>query len=102
MKMDINKEKLEYLLSFIFYDIEQLIYEVLDNSKDDPHSSAVTANNMLVCYIEVMNSLGNELPYSNMKSFFTYLLLTEKDYDNYKQQYDDEKKIYVGRVFPYR
>ena len=99
--MDINIEKLEYLLSFSESDIEQLVYDVLDNSKDDPHYSAVTANNRLVCYIEVMNSLGTELPYSNMKSFFEHLLLTKEDYDNYKRQYDEEKKIYIGRIFPF-
>ena len=99
--MDINMENLEYLLSFTESDIEQLVYNVLDNSKDDPHYSAVTTNNRLVCYIEVMNSLGMELPYSNMKLFFEYLLLTKEDYDNYKKQYDDEKKIYIGRIFPF-
>ena len=98
--MDINIESLEYLLSFTEDEIEHLIYNVLENSKDDPHYSAVTANNMLVCYMEIMTSLGKELPYSNMESFFEYLLLSEEEYDNYKQQYDDEKIIYVGRFFP--
>ena len=97
--MDIDIEKLEYLLDFTVYDTEQLIYEVLGNSKEDPHYSAVTANNRLICYIDIMKSLKKELPYSDMKSFFEYNQFTEDDYLNFKKQYDEEKEIYVGKIY---
>lgn len=51
-------EKLNYLLDYIDYTIEQSIYDVLSDSEDDPHYSAVTTHNLIKCYLDVTHEYG--------------------------------------------
>ena len=97
--MNTNKEKLLYLLGFIESDIEDLIYKVLNDSKTDPHYSAVTATNMLKCYVEVMNDLGEKLPYSNMQEFFVSDFFTEEEYRAFEESREKESKYYIGKQY---
>ena len=56
--MAIDYEKLKYMLRIHSIDIELLIENVIEDSDDDPHYSAVTATNLVKCYIEIMEELG--------------------------------------------
>ena len=49
-KITINKDKLLYILDFFDVYLMQFIQEILMDSKEDPHFSAVAANNMILCY----------------------------------------------------
>lgn len=50
-------------MKFIDDYMEKAVYEVLKDSKDDPHYSAVTTANIIKCYIDVMKHFDVELPY---------------------------------------
>lgn len=69
-----NKEQLFYLLGFMDDYIEDLVYNVMNDSENDPHYSGVTASNLIKCYINVMTEFGNPPPFSNVKEYFIYNL----------------------------
>lgn len=56
--MNLDKEKLLFLLVFIEDYLGELIDKVLSDSKTNPHYSAVTASNIIKCYIDINKSLG--------------------------------------------
>ena len=58
-KITINKDKLLYILDFFDVYLMQFIQEILMDSKEDPHFSAVAANNMILCYLEIMTDVRN-------------------------------------------
>lgn len=64
MNIDIDVEKLKYLLNDMDVNIGELIDNVLNDSETDPHYSAVFTANKIKCYIQIMNELGEKLPYS--------------------------------------
>ena len=99
MIVNTDIEKLKYSLHFTESDIEELIYTVLDNSPTDPHYSAVTAKNRIICYIQVMKDLGESLPFHDVKSFFDYCCFTKEEYEAFEKWYESELKIYVGKVY---
>lgn len=73
--MDSNTyEKLLYLLNHMDGFIEQLVYDVLTDSQTDPHYSAVTATNLIKCYIQVMNQFNKEIPYTDIRGYFKIYL----------------------------
>ena len=94
-----DREKLMYLLYFMSYYIEQDVYRVLNDSEEDPHYSAVTTTNLLKCYIDVMNACGEELPYTEMKSFFEYLMLTKAEFKKFELSRNKEAEYYVGKIY---
>ncbi|MCH5298021.1 MAG: hypothetical protein J1E85_10190 [Ruminococcus sp.] len=94
-----TKEKLMYLLKFMDYNIDDLVYNVVNDSKDDPHYSAVTASNLLKCYIEVMDYLGEELPYRDMRSYFEYNRFDIKDFENFEKSRLNETTYYNGIIY---
>ena len=78
--MGINEEKLKYMLHHQAYDIEWLVENVLNDSEEDPHYSAVTATNLIKCYIEIMGQIGEQLPYEDVKGFITSIGFSPKEY----------------------
>lgn len=94
--MDINFEKLKYLLYSQRYDIESLIENVLEDSEDDPHFSAVTATNLIKCYIDIMEQIGEKLPYSNIKEFFRHIGFSEQEYLSFEEKRKKEAEYYRG------
>ena len=76
-KITINKDKLLYILDFFDVYLMQFIQEILIDSKEYPHFSAVAANNMILCYLEIMAELGQKLPYNSVKAVsYTHLART--------------------------
>lgn len=94
--MDIDIEKLEYLLNNMEYYIGQLIDKVLSDSTTDPHYSAVAAANRIKCYIQIMNELGEELPYSNVEEFFEFNAYTKDEYRLFEESRMKESQYYRG------
>lgn len=94
--MKLNIEKLKYLLAFMSEYIESLVENVLTDSETDPHYSAVAATNLIKCYIQILNELGEKLPYSNVKEFFQFNAFTEEEYERFEESRKKESVYYRG------
>lgn len=97
--MGFDIEKLEYLLGFVEDYLTDFIDEILHDSDVDPHYSAVTATNMIKCYIEIMNDFGKELPYSDVKSYFEFNAYTKEEYQQFESSRERESKYYTSKQF---
>lgn len=94
--MAINYEKLKYMLHFQRCDIELLIENVIEDSLEDPHYSAVTATNLVKCYIEIMQELGEKLPYTDVEGFMKAIGFSTEDYLLFEKKRSQESKYYLG------
>lgn len=94
--MDVNAEKLKYLLNHMEFYIDELIDKVLSNYLTDPHYSAVAATNKIKCYIQIMNELGEKLPYTNEREFFEFNAYTNEEYKALERSKENESKYYRG------
>ncbi len=94
-----NKEKLLFILNYIDYRLPIDIEEVLNDSIEDPQYSAVYVNNLISCYIELLTQLGEELPYSDAKSFFLFNAFEEKEYELFENKRKKESEYYIGTQY---
>lgn len=94
--MAIDYEKLKYMLHIQRFDIELLIENVLNDSDNDPHYSAVTATNLVKCYIEIMHELGEKLPYHDVKDFIKNIGFSEQEYLLFEEKRKKEALYYRG------
>lgn len=98
--MDKNiEEKILYLMNFIDDYMEKAVYEVLEDSKEDSHYSAVTTTNIIKCYIDVMKHFDVELPYSDIKEYFEDNLFTAEEYKAFEDSRIKESEYYVGKIY---
>lgn len=95
--MDI--EKLKYLLNDIEEHIVTLIENVLSDSEEDPHFSAVTVCNRIKCYIQVMNDLKEELPYKTVEEFLRFNAFTEDECVLFEKKRKSESIYYIGKQY---
>lgn len=89
-------EKLKYMLHSQRFDIELLVENVLEDSEDDPHYSAVTANNLMKCYIEIMTDLGENLPFADVEGFIRKMGFSEQEYLLFEERRKKESEYYCG------
>lgn len=94
--MAIDNEKLKYMLHIQRFDIELLIENVLEDSEVDPHYSAVTATNLVKCYIEIMKELGEKLPYTDVEGFIKHNGFSEQEYLVFEKKRQKESEYYRG------
>lgn len=94
--MVIDCEKLKYLLNNMECLICDLIDKVLSDSAEDPHYSAVAAANKIKCYIQVMNELGEKLPYSNVEEFFDFNAYSQEEFCLFEESRKKEAEYYRG------
>lgn len=94
-----DTEKLKYLLDHVDYYIGMLIDNVLSDSQTDPHYSAVTAVNMIKCYIQIMNELGEHLPYKTVEEYFDFNAYTKEEYRLFEEKRIIESEYYVGKQY---
>ena len=94
--MKLNIDKLNYLLVFMDDYINEFVDKVLADSETDPHYSAVAATNLIKCYIQIMNELGERMPYSNVKEFFKFNAYTEEEYERSEESRKKESVYYRG------
>lgn len=92
----VDTEKLKYLLNNMESYIGELIDNVLTDSATDPHYSAVAATNRIKCYIQIMNELGENLPYSNVEEFFDFNAYSKDEYNAFEASRQKESKYYRG------
>jgi len=94
--IEINIEKLKYLLNTIDINIGLLIDNVLNDSETDPHYSAVAASNRIKCFIEIMDSLGEPEPYKTVEEFFEFNAYTKEEYELFEKKRRIESEYYRG------
>ena len=99
MVIDIDIDKLKFLLNMTDVQIGEQIDSVLSDSRTDPHHSAVYAKNMIKCYIQIMKELGSELPYKDAESFFLFNAYTSEEYAEFEALYKKEAEYYIGEIY---
>ncbi len=92
--MNIDREKLLYLLNDMADHIGELIDKVLSDSETDPHFSAVFVNNKIKCYVQIMDELGKKLPYGNAEEFFAFNAYTKEEYRIFEEKRAKESEYY--------
>ena len=97
--MDFDCDKLKYLLHYMEYAIIRLVDHVLSDSKTDPEYSAVTASNLIKCYIDIKSELEGALPYKTVEGFFEYNLYTEEEYHLFEENRKKESEYYIGMQY---
>ena len=97
--MNIDKEKLLYLLMFTDDYMETFADEVMNDSEEDPHYSAVTLTNMIKCYVEIMNELGAPRSYNDVESFLKLNLYSDEECKRFEEKRKKEAEYYRGRQY---
>ena len=94
-----NNEKIKYILRDIEGNLPAYIQNILTDSAEDPHYSAVYTSNLIKCYIELMIQLGEELPFNDVKSFILFNAFNEKEYETFENSRLNESLYYKGEQF---
>ena len=94
--INLEKDKLLYLFTFIEDYIEKNIYGVLNDSKVDPHFSAVTTTNIIKCYIDIQTQIGNKPPYIDVKSYFKHIGFSPEEFESFEKSRKNEAEYYCG------
>ena len=96
---NVLKKKLLFLLDVIDYQIEQAILNVLLDTEDDPHHSAIWANNIFSCYIDAMNKLGESVPFHNIEEYMKTKWFSDEEIDIFIHKRETEAQYYIGEQF---
>ena len=90
-----NIDKIKFLLETVKAEIVILIKNVVNDSETDPHYSAVTASNRIRCYIDVMNSLGEKLPFEDVIGFLEFNGFTKEEQALFARHRKTESGYYI-------
>lgn len=93
-----NDEKFKYVLEFIDYSIIQYIEDVITDSESDPEYSAVTLNNLMICYIHFLQTVRINVSNSVKELFISYGY-SDKDFDDFEYRRKKESNYYIGKQF---
>ena len=96
---NVPMEKLTYLLQHLEGYIENVVYEILADSEEDPQYSAVTATNLIKCHIEVEEALDRQLPYHNVEEYLRFQCLTEEEIQVFEKKRQQESAYYIGKQY---
>ena len=91
-----NKEKLDYLTDHTAYYISEHITEVLEDEEEEV--SAVTLNNIMICFLDFLKDVGKEAP-ASVFDLFVSLGFEKNDFDNFEKKRKAEAEIYHGKQF---
>ena len=94
-----NKEQLIYLLDYTRYCIEDLVNKVLDDSESEPEYSAVTASNLIKCYIDVITAMETDIPYTDAESYLTYMGYSQEEVKLLEEKRLKEQPYYKGKIY---
>lgn len=92
-------DRLMYLLKFMDSYIEESVYNVLEDSDQDPQFSAVTTTNLIKNYAIVMKYFGVDTFYTDVKSYFEHNLFSEEEYNRFEKSRIKELEYYIGEVY---
>lgn len=93
--MNINKDKLNYLLDDLDRCLVELINEVLLNDEQDPHASATAVETHVECYKSVSVYFNRTINFTDVQSF-----MKEKGYSDEEFAIVEKFKAREQRDFP--
>ena len=96
--IDINTEKLKYLLAGLEFEFDNWIYGVLDNSDSDPRYSAAEIAYIMECYISVLKYTDGKPPYVSVKKYFDDNDFTRKEYRQFERLQQLSKSDIIKRA----
>lgn len=100
MEIENNLEALEYILEHADYYIDQLIDNVMEDSEIDPEYSAVTANNLIICFLRLQKMLDDSFPINTVKEYILFTPYhTMRDYEKFERKRKKESAYYIGKQF---
>ena len=94
-----NREAIIYMLDWLDYQVENLVWAVLNDSETDPEFSAVTANNRIICFVAVALDNGLPISYRSTEEYFRQKLLPEECYHLFKTKIEQEETYYSGKIW---
>ena len=94
--MAIDTEKIKYFLAMMYPTMEMYVEQVLNDSKTDPEYSAVTASNVIKCYIQIMTDLGEPPSFDSVEAFFKLNGYTDEEYQWFEEWRKKESQYYIG------
>ena len=94
-----NIDKIKFLLETVKAEIFILIKNVVNDSKTDPHYSAVTASNKIKCYIDVMNEFCEKLPFEDVVGFLESGGFTKEEQALFDRHRKTESEYYIGKRY---
>lgn len=97
MAINIDTEKLKYLLAGLEYEFDNWIYGVLNNSDDTPRYSAAEIAYIMGCYISVMKYIDGKPPYVSVKEYFDDNAFTRKEFRRFERLMQLSKSDVIRR-----
>ena len=74
--------------------------DVMNDSEEDPEYSAVTLNNLIICYIRCQKALDASFPIYTVRDYFlSTAFYTEADYISFEEKRKKERAYYIGEQF---
>ena len=98
MVIDVNTEKLKYLLAGLEFEFDNWIYGVLNNSDDTPRYSAAEIAYIMECYISVMKYTDKKPPYVSVKKYFDDNDFTRKEFRRFERLCQLSKSDIIRRA----
>lgn len=94
-----NREAIFYMLDWLDYQVENLVWAVLNDSETAPEFSAVTANNRIICFIAVALDNGLPIKYRSTEQYFRQKQFPEECYYKFKTRIEQEEPYYSGKIW---
>lgn len=88
-------DKTEYLLNFLDYSIGKYIDDIMEDSQEDPEFSAVTLNNLILCYIHFLNRIEKD-SVQTVREVFELHGYTEDEFLSFEKKRIKEAEYYNG------
>lgn len=92
-------EALKYLLDYIECCVSNDTYNVLTDSDEDPHYSAVTTANVIKCYIKIKREIGDPTLYHTVDEYLYDNCFTTKDVQVFNEKKEKESAYYRGKQY---
>lgn len=93
-ELDIEN-RIKYVIDFL---INEYIYLVLEDSCIDPEYSAVTLNNEMICYLELLDLVGLNST-KRVRDLFLSLGHTESEFDIFEEKRRKESVYYGSKQY---
>jgi len=97
--LNINRKALDYILWTTQFVIEDNICSVIDDSEEDPHHSAVTTTNLIKCWLELKENIGEATGVKTLKEYFVYDRLPDEYYGIFEKKRKRESEYYRSEQF---
>ena len=91
-----NDEELKYFLAKVDYLFLNEAYQVLFDSKEDPHHSAVFLENIVHCYLRICKLFHQNYSINTVHEFFNYMGMTKDEIYEFESLQKKESSYYYG------